>query len=193
MENFPKLHSPFLRVGSRYLVSPEIDAEYQWVFDDPEVICVEKLDGTNVGIHIEDGKLLELYNRETPKEFDVLVTNRYIQGVRQAYMKRKKWPMDGIMYGELMGPTLQKNFLRLDSPYWFSFDCLRTRAIYHSFHRYPVTFENLSSWLKDGIHSIMYQKLVGGKEHPEGVVFYQPSTGYMAKLRRNMFGWYYNE
>jgi hypothetical protein len=89
-----------------------------------------------------------------------------------------------------MGPHVQTNFLKLATPEWFPFDYLREKFSYRSYHQYAKTFENISKWFKDDLFSLMYVKLHGAKVPPEGIVFYQPSTGKMAKLRRNMFDWY---
>jgi hypothetical protein len=73
LTDYPKLHCPFvrktyevnqddwrkhgrklqLRKPEVYLVTPEINPGYEWVFDDPDTIAVEKLDGTNVKLLID--------------------------------------------------------------------------------------------------------------------------------------------
>ncbi len=53
--DMPKLESPFVRVGERHLVTPEIAQGYEWVLSDPAVIATEKLDGTNVAVLVEHG------------------------------------------------------------------------------------------------------------------------------------------
>jgi len=68
LTDFPKIQCPFvrktfkvnkddfkqhgrqlqLRAPEVYLVTDEINPGFEWVFDDPDTIAVEKLDGTNL-------------------------------------------------------------------------------------------------------------------------------------------------
>ncbi len=52
MKDFPKLHTPFKRemISEDYLVTPQVDPDYEWVFKDEGVRAVDKLDGTNIGL-----------------------------------------------------------------------------------------------------------------------------------------------
>ena len=71
MTNFPKVHCPFIRqriTKKRYLVTEEVNPGYEWVFDDPDTFAVEKLDGTNVKVKTEGGKIVAIQNRKTPIE-----------------------------------------------------------------------------------------------------------------------------
>jgi hypothetical protein len=66
LPDMPKIESPYVRVLSakkEYLVTPEVTPGYEWVFDDPSVICVEKLDGTNIAIEILDKSVVKIQNR----------------------------------------------------------------------------------------------------------------------------------
>jgi len=193
--DMPKLESPFVRVtteGGRYIVTPEIAEGYEWVFADPDVLCTEKIDGANVSIMLRGGELCGLWNRTNQKPIGTLDGHMFIMGVRAAHERGRVLPLgDGQHFGELMGPKIQGNFLGLDAPMWFPFDYLRRKFSYRSFHQHPKAFEGLSSWFKDGLFSLVYQHYHEGERvPPEGVVFYQPSTGRMAKLRRDMFDWY---
>lgn len=190
MQDMPTLESPFVRDGKNYLVTPQINPGYEWVFEDPEVICTEKIDGTCVSIFMQDGKLLYLFNRTDPHPVDNLISTPLLEGVRVCFMKGRLPMQNGQHFGEVVGPYIGSNLLKMDRPQWFPFEYLRRKYSYNSFHKYPKTFENLSSWLQEGIHSLMYAHYQEGKVPPEGVVFYQPSTGKMAKLRRDMFDWY---
>ena len=86
LTNYPKLHCPFirktypvnvadwqkhgkqleLRVPEVRLAIPKINPGYEWVFEDKHTIAVEKLDGTNVKLLTEKGRLLSVYNRKNP-------------------------------------------------------------------------------------------------------------------------------
>jgi len=84
LSDFPKIQCPFvrkiyqvnkddykkygrqlqLREPEVYLVTDEINPEYEWVFNDPDTIAIEKLDGTNVKLKTENGRLVALQNRK---------------------------------------------------------------------------------------------------------------------------------
>ena len=83
LTDFPKLYCPFLRqtfkvnveqwkkfgakIGLRepqaYLVVDRIAPGYEWVFEDPDTFAVEKLNGTNVKILTQGGRLIAVQNR----------------------------------------------------------------------------------------------------------------------------------
>ena len=65
IKDFPKLQSPFIRkiINKNYIVIPEINKDYQWVFEDG-VRAVTKINGTNVCIRIKDGKIQRVFNRK---------------------------------------------------------------------------------------------------------------------------------
>ena len=83
MSDFPKLHCPFIRqtyevdrkqfkkLGRKlklrnpevYLVVDRVNPGYEWVFEDPDTFAVEKLDGTNVKLLTEGGRLVARQNR----------------------------------------------------------------------------------------------------------------------------------
>lgn len=90
---------------------------------------------------------------------------------------------------------------RLDFNEWYPFAKAINDLRYKSFHEHERNFDNWSSWFKDWLHSLYYQKLASkkgftDKVFAEGVVFYNlkrkaESQSYMAKLRRDMFDWFY--
>lgn len=191
MEDMPKVLSPFVRetINGRYIVTPKITEGMEWVFEDPTVMAVEKLDGTNVSIFMENGHLVGVRNRTNVIDHSTLHTNMYMEGLRNCYKKGRIPLHNGQHFGELMGPKIQGNFLKLDVPLWFPFEYLKKNFSYRSFHEHPKTFENLSSWFKDGLFSLCASKYRGEKVKPEGIVFHHPD-GRMAKLRCDMFDWY---
>tara|TARA_B100000989_G_C19532846_1_gene471134 strand:- start:9905 stop:10285 length:381 start_codon:yes stop_codon:yes gene_type:complete len=93
LSDFPKVQCPFVRkifpvnkddfkkYGSQYqlrnpevyLVTNEVSPGFEWVFDDPDTIAVEKLDGTNVKIKTLDGRLQALQNRKNV--FDIVLVS----------------------------------------------------------------------------------------------------------------------
>jgi hypothetical protein len=110
---------------------------------------------------------------------------------------------DGEQAGELIGPKLQGNPYKLLNHEWYPFDLTIERLRYKSFEEHERNFENWSSWFKDHLFSRYYTKLASktgaqDKIMAEGVVFYNLqrralNQTWMAKLRRDMFAWYYSE
>lgn len=225
LSDFPKLHCPFVRQtfavnkdqwkqhGSRlmlrepsaYLVIDRINPGYEWVFEDPDTFAVEKLDGTNVKLRTEGGRLVELQNRlNVIDPLQIIKGKTFIpegifRAVGKGYVRE-----DGEQAGEVVGPKLQGNPYHLDYHEWYPFDKSVTDLRYKSFHEHERNFDNWSVWFKDWLHSRYYQKRrekLHGKDLPEkvfaeGVVFYNlkrraEQKSWMAKLRRNMFDWYY--
>lgn len=189
MLDMPKLESPFIRDPETHVVTPIINPGYEWVFEDPKTIAVEKIDGTNVSIYIEKGELIAIRNRTNIINCDVLENNRFLTGLRNA--RKKDWiPVaTGQYFGELMGPKIQRNFLDLEEPLWYPFDYLKQSAYYKSFHKYEKTFENWSNWFQNDLFSLLYRQKTGAIKQPEGIVFCNPD-GRMAKLRLDMFEWW---
>lgn len=65
IEDMPKIESPFVReeINENYIVTPKIAEGYDWVFNDDSVMAIEKLDGTNVSVLIQDGVITSVWNR----------------------------------------------------------------------------------------------------------------------------------
>jgi len=195
VQDMPKLESPFVRQqhGRRFLVTPEVAPGYEWVFGDPNVIATEKLNGTNVSVVLALWHVKAVYNR----------TNRIdpwesgspaVAAVRNAW-RRKRIPQVefGQFFGEAVGPRIQGNPYGLTDCEWVPFATYaRTKLRYRSWGKYPKDFETISRWLREDIHSLFHsQRHSGDKVFPEGIVFHHlPCDGRMAKLRRDMFGWY---
>jgi hypothetical protein len=119
-----------------------------------------------------------------------------LRSVGKGYVKE-----DGEQAGEVIGPKLQGNPYKLEMHEWYPFDIAMDRLRYRSFHEHERTFDNWSSWFKDFLASRFYTKLAsktGATDTvmAEGVVFYNlkrrdAGQVWRAKLRRDMFDWYY--
>ena len=190
IRDMPKLDCPFVRreIDGRYLVTPEINPEYGWVFTEPDVRAVEKIDGTNVSIVVEHGKITRIFNRTNVLDFfcGSPIVECLLHSAERGYLKFT----DGQYFGEAVGDKIQGNPLKLPRlwlPFNRSFDSLR----YTSFHKHERTFENFSSWFKDYLFILAHKKYGKPDEQlfAEGVVFTHPD-GRMAKLRRDMFDWW---
>lgn len=224
LSDFPKLHCPFLRetfqtdteswkkhgssLGLRspevYLVVDKVNPGFEWVFDDPETIAVEKLNGTNVKIMTEEGRLTAVQNRLNvidPLQVikgKIFIIEGIFQAIEKGYVK-----LSGEQAGEVIGPKVQGNPYKLDVHNWYPFEKAVNDLRYRSFHEHERTFDNWSSWFKDGLLSRFFTKRasklgLSDKVFAEGVVFYNlkrktEGKSWMAKLRRDMFNWYYSD
>jgi len=222
LTDFPKLHCPFIRqtfkvnkdhfkqLGSLlnlrspevYLAVDRVNPGYEWVFDDPDTFAVEKLNGTNIKLMTEKGRLIALQNRKNVIDPLQIVHGKtfIIEGVFRAigkgYVKE-----DGEQAGECIGPKVQSNPYKLEMHEWYPFEKSIADLKYRSFNEHERTFDNLSSWFKDFLHSRYYMKIaqkkgIDDKVFAEGVVFYNlkrkaENKTWMAKLRRDMFDWFY--
>lgn len=188
----PKLQSPFIRkeINGEYLVTTEIDPECAWVFEDERVTCQEKLDGTNVSVIIENGKITRVFNRTN--EVDLWSDNPVILAVRESYKRGYCNFTDGQYFGEAIGERIQGNPHEIQGNIWLPYHTYFAKHLtYKTWGKYPKDFETISAWFKDGLISLFGMQQHGGDKTKfvEGVVFHHPD-GRMAKLRRDMFDWY---
>ena len=224
LTDFPKIECPFLRqtfkvnpeqwkkygaamklrVPEVYLVVDRINPGYEWVFEDPDTIAVEKLDGTNIKILTEGGRLLVVQNRKIPIDLlqvfkgKTFIIEGIFRSIGKGYVKET-----GEQAGELIGPKVQGNSYKLDFHEWYPFEKAIQDLRYKSFHEHDRTFDNWSSWFLEGLFSRYFTKRaskVGSDEKvmAEGVVFYnlrrkEEGRTWMAKLRRDMFPWCYSD
>lgn len=194
--DFPKIHSPFLRkeIDGKYIVTPKIPSEYQWVFDEV-TFAVDKLDGTNICVRIKSGVIVSVFNRTTEKFiFSVNQTaweGAAMEGIAKAIQKQwLKNCNDGDYYGELIGEMFQGNPHKISGHLFVPFGYLKKHCFWKSWtqNKYPKTFESISEWFKD-LPSLFNQRLGLPEIKTEGLVFYR-QNGEMTKLRRDMFDWY---
>lgn len=223
MTDYPKLECPFvrkdfavneqdflahgneleLRTPTARLVVDEVNPGYEWVFEDKDTFSTEKLNGTNVKLKTEKGRLVGLQNRKNIIDPLQIIKGKtfIIEGIFRAIQKGYV-EADGEQVGEIIGPKLQGNPYKLNNHLWYPF----TKAIkdlkYRSFHEYDRTFENWSVWFREWLISRFHAKQTavgeGEKVLAEGVVFYnlrrrEEKKTWRAKLRRNMFDWYYED
>lgn len=192
IKNMPKLESPFVRreINNKYIVTPEINPDYVWVFENPDVKVVEKLDGTNLSLIIEMGKITRIFNRATEIPFFNKGQTHLVMGILESFQRGYVNFTDGQYFGELIGIKLQGNPYKLNKHIWIPFESYaKDHLTYKSWGKYPKDFETISNWFKDDLFSLYHRRLYGTMVKPEGVVFYHPD-GRMAKLRVDMFSWY---
>ena len=197
--DFPKLESPFVRkiIDGNYVVTPEITEGYEWVFTsgEDEVICTEKLDGTDVSIVIEGGRITRIFNRTTEIPFFNKGKSFIIQAILASYDRDYCDLTDGQYFGEVIGTKLAGNPYKIEGHLWLPFNTYcRDHLAYKSWHKYPKAYENISKWFSQpisegGIFSLFMRRR-GIEQKPEGVVFHNIKTGQMAKLRLDQFDWF---
>lgn len=202
LSDFPKIECPFIREKNsknQYLVTDQINPGFEWVLDDPDTFAVEKLDGTNVKLLTEDGRLAALQNRKNVIDPLQIIRGKafIIEGVFMSIQKGYV-SKDGEQVGEVIGPKLQSNPYEMDTHLWYPFEKAIKHLRYKSFDQHDRTLTNWSSWFKDHLKSLFHSKRVGYDKanFAEGVVFYNlrrkaENQCYRAKLRRDMFEWFY--
>lgn len=193
IKNMPKIKSPFIRemINKQYIVTDKIEEGYEWVFQNADVMAIEKLHGTNVSIVIIEGTVTQVYNRTERIPFINKGKKWLIEGLlnskERGYLE---FLGDGQHFGELIGKKVNGNPYKIDGHLWIPFETFAQKHLkYKSWGKYPKTFETLSNWFKDDLIPL-YSSMQGNREgFVEGIVFTHPD-GRMAKLRRDMFDWY---
>ena len=146
MCDFPKVQCPFLRqtfsvdldgfkrLGSKlklrnpevYLAVNRVNPGFEWVFEHPDTVAVEKLDGSNIKLKTEKGRLVEVQNRLNvidPLQIlsgKVFLMEGVFQAIGKGYVQE-----NGEQSGELIGPKLQGNPYKLDTHIWYPFKGLQ--------------------------------------------------------------------
>lgn len=196
IEDFPKIQSPFVRKLNKkdeYLVTPEVEKGHSWVFegDATEVAASEKIHGTCCAVLIENGVVAAMFNRTNRIPFiGGTLSKALTEGVNNALAKDRFIMQDGLIWGELIGPKVQKNEYQLTEHEWLPFNWLVKTCSYKSYHKYEKTYNNLQKWFLDtfeegGIFSL-YMMKKGVQQKPEGIVFHNLKTGQLSKLRLDM-------
>ena len=189
MKDMPKLHSPFVRdhIDGAYVVTDEITEGYDWVFDCEDVVAVEKLNGTNVSILVNQGMVQGIWNRTTQVPFINKGKQFIIEGVQNAFERGwLKELFDGQHFGELIGGKVAKNPHSVPEHLFVPFNRLMKTCTMRSWHWFLHEPAEISDWMRT-LETMFGKKY--GSEYLEGVVFYHPD-GRMAKLRCDMFPWF---
>jgi hypothetical protein len=220
LTNFPKIECPFVRQSYKinisqwnefgkslmlrtpevYLVIDKVNPGFEWVFEDPDTIAVEKLDGTNIKILTENKNLITIQNRLNIINLNPInIKSGHLHILEGIFSSVNKIQDNGEQAGELIGPKINGNPYKLDKHKWYPFDLAITNLKYRSFEEHDKNFDSLSFWFKDYLFSRYYSKITKNDSiFAEGVIFYNlkrkiNNQTYMAKLRRDMFDWYYTD
>lgn len=193
-----------LREPAVYLVTREVVPGFEWIFD-KYTIAVEKLNGTNVKLLTKDGRLIAAANRKNHIDMLNILSSKgktaIVEGIFTAVSKG--YVEDNMeQAGEIIGKSVQGNPYDLSGHLWYPFDKAIDNLSYRSFHEHEKTFDNWNSWFKNYLVSRFHtQRLPPNPKKPkimaEGIIFYNEKNRinkkiYRAKLRRNMFEWYYS-
>ena len=196
IKDMPKIEAPFIRkeIDGAYIVTSEITPGMEWVFEDPTVMAIEKLHGTNVSIIIQDGVIIAIFNRTERLPFFNKGKAHIIRGILESYERGyMEKLLDGQHFGELIGEKINGNPYKIKGNIWIPFETYGQEHLsYKSWGKYPKTFEAIREWFKTLMP--LYALHQHGKEvmdtgFVEGIVFTHPD-GRMAKLRGDMFDWY---
>ncbi len=205
IHDMPKIECPFVRkkINGDYIVTDEIAEGMEWVFNDESVLATEKLDGTNVSVLIQDGVITSIWNRTERIPFFNKGKKHIVEGLLNSFEKGyMEFMIDGQHFGELIGPKVNGNPYKLKEHRWIPFETFaRKHLAYTSWGKYPKTFQSISEWLKTlmPLYNLMINVDSSNRDEimkngfVEGIVFVQPSTGKMAKIRKDMYDWYKGE
>jgi len=195
VNDFPKLESPFVRkmINGNYVCVDEVALGYEWVFEDEKTMAIEKLHGTNVSIVIEGGAITSIWNRTARIPFFTKGKGFILRGLLEAFDRGYCDLPDGQWFGELIGEHVNGNPYQIKGNVWIPFKTYAQEHLrYKSWGKYPKDFNTISEWFKELMP--LYSLKKHGKEYPghyvEGIVFTHPDGKY-AKLRKNMFSWYW--
>lgn len=218
VRKMPSLDSPFTREmqDGNYVVIDEVNDDrdkddldshdfddYSWVFEDDDVMAIEKLDGTNASILVQSGNITGVWGKERRvppfNHGRQHITKGILNSVRRGYVDQLP---DGHWFGEVIGPDINGNPHQVDEHLFIPFQTYGVKKLqYESWGKYPQTFDAISEWFREGLFSlfaVQYHNMtaeeasVANGTYCEGIVFTHPD-GRMAKLRRDMFDWYEGE
>lgn len=193
-----------LRTPTVYLATNEIAKGFEWVFEDKDTVFVEKLEGSNFCVEITDGVLTRVQNRLNPLINPLKIVKGkgfVIEGICAS--ADKDYLKEGVQFGEMIGPKFQNNPYGMPSNLYYPFAQTRVSLSYNIFHKQEKSYDNWSGLFRYALRSRFYQKYHNVKMveavFAEGVIAYNQKlrdgkrSSYQAKLRRNMFPWYYSD
>lgn len=209
---YPKVHSPYKRAedsNGNYVVDPDgeflgVKEDYEWVFENSDVTCVEKLHGTNGAVRVEwgeEGPEIDAYTRHGPAGFNEVepfgsthhrrITRAVQNSLRRGYLDRLDDGTGGfdggVHYGEIVGPDFHGNMHELDENLFIPFQWLERKCSYNSWGKYPKDFETIRGWLKDDLFSLFHSAMhgtdltessVSNGTFVEGLMFLHPDHSY---------------
>lgn len=163
-----------------------------------------------MSVVMEDGRPKAVFARIGPNKINRIPVfskntqhKRIIEGVMEAFQRGWLDSLDdGQHFGELIGPKYGTDDQGNVNPYdmeqhvFYPFERAREKLEIESYGKYGTSFEDIQDWfMEQGLiplfaaswHGESFEETLEHTEEPEGVIFYHPETGDMAKLRRDMF------
>jgi len=201
VKRFPKVHSPFKREENEdgeYVVYDEVNDGFDWVFENDDVLAVEKLDGTNCAVYIEKRPdthdYIEAWTRHGYEPFQEaepygqtahqFIVRAFQNSKRRGYLDNLE---DGVHYGEAVGPDFQGNPHELDENLFIPFSWLVDKCSYNSWGKYHKDFEAISGWFENDLFSLFASRMhgidlteasVSNGTFCEGIIFVHPDASY---------------
>lgn len=203
---FPKVHSPFEREkdnNGNYTVIDEVNDGYSWVFQDEDVVAIEKLHGTNCCVEIretEKGKKIEGYTRHGhqpmqkaepyhPMTAHHNIVRAFQNSLRRGYLDEFG---SGVYFGEVVGPDFHQNPHNLDENLFIPFSWLKEKCSYNSWGNYPKDFKTIKGWFKHDLFSLFNSRMhgedlesssVSNGTFCEGIVFAKDSVDFTENIK----------
>lgn len=169
-----------------FRVTPKVRVGTEWVFNG-EGIATEKIDGTNVKLTVESGKIIKVEKRRNPSKEEKLsgVEPGYVDAKRDAPEDKHifraadntdvtNWA-NGSWSCEAIGPKIQGNPLGLEKPICYNFTLYPTVV-----SNVPRTYGGLKEFFKN------FDSVYSPGHKAEGIVFHR-SDGVMAKIKARDF------
>lgn len=198
---FPKVKSPFEREENEngdYVVYNEVMDGYEWVFENKDVIAVEKLHGTNCCVSLSEGEHglsingftrhghepMQKVDPYSPMTEHHWLTRAFQNSLRRGYLDDLE---EGVHYGEVVGPDFHGNAHELDENLFIPFQWLADKCSYTSWEKYEKSFDALKTWFENGLFSLFYSRMHGvdleassviNGTFCEGIIFVHPDGGY---------------
>ncbi len=172
--------------GNDFRVTPKIRIGTEWVFAG-EGIATEKLDGTNIRLTIQSGKVIQVEKRRNPTREEKANGEEpgYVDAHRENPQDKHIFRAvdgtdvsgfpDGVWPCEAVGPKIQGNPLGLMSPTCYMF--LLNPTVVPDVSR---DYEGLKVYFKT------FESVYSPGHKAEGIVFHHPD-GRMAKIKARDF------
>ncbi len=206
--------------NGNYIATGEVKDKFKWVFEDPTVICCEHIHGTNINVLLaktEVGDQWQMLGALTRNSTVVglsswQITMQIWESMRRGLISSANvlgeiWDGIGAIPGVIpyMGRISDSKINKLNSWPWFIPRKHQLKKMrYSQFGQVTPTVENISDWLREDLKTHLPSalaphigcgrpKLNSDSYRPSGLLFYQPSTGALARISCDHFDWYYEE
>lgn len=214
--DFPKIESPFVRemIGRKYLATREVAHDWIW---DPGVCAVDKIDGTNICVHVRDGSVTCVDNREnrlgdllsvTGSKYEGKLLEGIANAIGRGWLKkadRLLMPMQlkdvcqhcghggpgdvTSIYGELVGPSINSNRHQLTQHLFVPFQHLAEKCAWGAWHDRSCFPKGGYDDLRQWFKDLpsLFSRRMRYPEILAEGLVFHHPDGRLCKLRRDMF------